>query len=318
MSNGRVIQALAPVRTWTFVTIGTWALVATLSTSAHPSPVCADKSEVSRLVTAISGPNSLRLDDASEVVILGTLLPQKFDNRSSIGAWPPAIAAAQTLARVAVGKSIALIEPLATRDRYGRRRGQIFVQTGDERIWLQALLLRLGQARVDVAGLPVTCARLLLDYERQARQAKRGLWDNGAYHIRQASRPRDLLRYRSSFQIVRGRVRDVARTRTRVYVNFGDEWRTDFTAGLSRSIARTYARHETDVARLKGKLIEVRGWIERRGGPFIQVRHTAQIAVIRDRKRDAVPNAAWRRPGHRQRPQTKKHPTDQQSGVFDL
>jgi hypothetical protein len=63
----------------------------------------------------------------------------------------------------------------------------------------------------------------------------------------------------------------VGRSRNEVFLNFGRDWRWDFTAAvdLKRSDDR-----EGLVARLndlKGRLVRVRSFIERRNGPFISL-----------------------------------------------
>ena len=72
-------------------------------------------------------------------------------------------------------------------------------------------------------------------------------------------------------QIIEGWVAAVGMSRNEVFLNFGRDWRWDFTAAvdLKRSDDR-----EGLVARLKdlkGRLVRVRGFIERRNGPFISL-----------------------------------------------
>ena len=103
---------------------------------------------------------------------------------------------------------------------------------------MQGELLTSGQARV--YGLPgsYACMRELLAHERVAREASRGLWANAAYAVRSARRTRELLRRRNSYEIVAGTAVKVAVTKARTYINFGADWRSDFTAGIEARVLR--------------------------------------------------------------------------------
>ena len=92
----------------------------------------------------------------------------------------------------------------------------------------------------------------MLALERGARTAELGLWANAAYAIRPALRSRELMRLRSTFQVVEGRVAAVAEIKGATYFNFGADWHTDFTAGMLRrrkdaAASRAYSMGEGSV-----------------------------------------------------------------------
>jgi hypothetical protein len=70
---------------------------------------------------------------------------------------------------------------------------------------------------------------------------------------------------------VEGWVSSVTRRRNTVYLNFGPDWRWDFTAAvdLRRTLQRDAVAARLQV--LHGRLVRVRGYIERRNGPFISL-----------------------------------------------
>lgn len=158
------------------------------------------------------------------------------------------------------------------RDRYGRLKGHIFVGQGQHSRWLQAELVARGAVGVDVTALSPGCAHLLLALEDNARRTRTGLWAHAAYRVRDAAQPWRLLHYRSTYQIVEGRVHKVARVRKRIFINFDKNWRTDFTVGLTARIVRQLGLTAQQIDALEGRRVQVRGWIERRGGPFIFLR----------------------------------------------
>jgi hypothetical protein len=124
--------------------------------------------------------------------------------------------------------------------------------------------------------------RELLAHERVARKARAGLWASAAYAARRTFPPRALLRLRNSYQIVEGRVVHVVSTKASTYLNFGDDWHTDFTAGIAAKLVRANPEWAKTLAGLEGRRIEVRGWIEYRNGPFIAVEDPSQIATVED------------------------------------
>jgi hypothetical protein len=148
----------------------------------------------------------------------------------------------------------------------------------------------------------------LLAHERVAREARIGLWSHAAYATRRALRPRAVLRRRNTYQIVEGRVARVAPTKSRTYLNFGTDWRSDFTAGIDARLLRANPEWAKSLAALEGRRIEVRGWIEYRNGPFINVEDPSQIETT---DRDAPASAS-------QVPQIRKRPAQKGPGAVDL
>ena len=72
----------------------------------------------------------------------------------------------------------------------------------------------------------------------------------------------------------------VAVTRSRLYLNFGPDWRSDFTAGAAM---RSKAFPQAVIAKLQaleGQRVRLRGWIERRNGPYVELFHPSQIEPL--------------------------------------
>lgn len=205
------------------------------------------------------------------------------DTRDAIAdTWQPAMAARDAMERLVNGASVTLATSQHQRDRYGRVLAQVFVNGADGgTLWLQGALLAAGHARA--YGLPdnFACMDALLAAEQPARRSGRGLWANPAYAIRSASHRQTLLRLRATYQIVAGTVRASQRTKSGwIYLNFGNDWRTDFSASLAPGVSRAHPAWAASLLDLKGQQVRVRGWIERRNGPSINIEHPSQIEVI--------------------------------------
>ena len=233
-----------------------------------------------RTVAHQTGPASFKLDDGSEIVLAGLLVATVHDSNADVASWPPENVARQAIEQLTIGASAGIARTAAVRDRYGRLRSHVFLHRDGHEQWLQALLLRQGHARLEPEGLTRTCAKLLLAAEAKARLARRGLWQHAAYQIRRAERPRTLLRYRNTFQIVEGTVRRVSHRGSRSFINFGTHWRADFTAGMPASLARKATIDGVPLTALAGRSVQIRGWVRRRGGPFISVRSLSQVQLL--------------------------------------
>ena len=230
-------------------------------------------------VIRVSGPNSLILDDGSEVVLSGILMPTALDVPVQTETWQPEHDAARALGKLVAGQSLQFIAIDRWRDRYGRRRVHAFLSRNNKRIWIQSQLVARGLARVIVEDLSDLCASALLNKEREARVKRLGLWQHAAYALRRADRPWQLLRYRGSYQIVEGTIIEVAKLRSRTFMNFGQNRRKDFTAGVFGRRSHNARVEGLPLTALKGRRVVIRGWISWRGGPFIQLKSMTQISL---------------------------------------
>ena len=308
------------------------ALAATTAVAAAAAPggngeppQCTLQAGPTRAVIRVLDAETVLLDDNQEVRLIGALAPRSPDLNPGAQPWKAEEDATAALRALVLGRSVSLATSGRTRDRYGRTLAHLFVEQDGERAWVQGELLSSGQARV--YGLPgsYACMRELLAHERVAREASRGLWANAAYAVRSARRTRELMRRRNSYEIVAGTAVKVAVTKARTYINFGADWRSDFTAGIEARVLRANPEWAQTLAALEGKRIEVRGWIQYRNGPYIDIEDPSQIAPVdetlpgrspppagamtsSDRDEEAAPPA----------PENEKRPAPAVPGALDL
>lgn len=235
-----------------------------------------------RAVAEIMDDATLRLADAQEVRLMGLLLPSARDVAGApLSEWSAEREARTALSAAAAGAAVALSEPSA-RDRWGRLAAHVMVERQGESRWLQSALVQDGQARVAPLPGETQCIPTLLTQEAVARATRKGLWANPAYAVRKAADTRDLWRVLGTFQIVEGRVMDVGQTRTRVFLNFGNDWRRDFTAALDRPRGTPRETFAQRLTALKGRHIRVRGWLVARNGPYMDLTSAEAIEVLPD------------------------------------
>ena len=241
-----------------------------------------------RTVTSVFDAETIALDDGSEVRLAGILAPRPPLTAQAPAIWPPEVEATAALSRLVLGRPIFLGFSGRRNDRYGRLVAQVFVDDGNGgRTWVQGRLLTEGHARANVLPEHAVCIEGLLAEERLARETNKGLWSNPAFAVRDAARSFELSRRRSTYQIVSGRVAKIANIKGRIYLNFGTDWRRDFTAGVTRKTQSHEPGWSAKLQALEGRRVTVRGWIERRNGPFIEIGHPRQVEILDDDEKSA-------------------------------
>jgi hypothetical protein len=165
-------------------------------------------------------------------------------------------------------------------DRYGRLNAHVFITDGGTERWVQAELVDQGLARVSPRVGDTDCARKLLAAEQSARAAKLGLWGEAYYVIGRAEDPAEVLKNRGRLGLVEGKVLSVRESGGTIYVNFGRRWSEDFTVTIAKRNARMFSAAGLEPKSLSGRRVRIRGWIEERGGPWVEAARPEQIEVM--------------------------------------
>ena len=165
-------------------------------------------------------------------------------------------------------------------DRYGRLVAHVFIAEGGTERWFQAETVRAGHARVSPRVGDAACARLLQAEERTARAGKLGLWGEPYYVMNKAEDPAEVLKRRGRFALVEGRVMSVRESGGTIYVNFGRRWTEDFTVTIAKRNERAFSAAGLEPKSLNGRRVRIRGWIEERGGPWVEAASPEQIEVV--------------------------------------
>lgn len=162
-------------------------------------------------------------------------------------------------------------------DRYGVPLVQVV--TEDDHIWVQDYLVSngLSWAFTSLSSRKMIPALKKLEYE--ARIAKKGFWNDARYKVKNVQ---EVLKDVNSYQIVEGTITDVTLTKNAAYLNFGPDWKTDFSIRFPREYWSEFRRILTkfDTKRLKDKKIKIRGWVEDSNGPLIELTHFEQMDVL--------------------------------------
>jgi endonuclease YncB( thermonuclease family) len=176
------------------------------------------------------------------------------------------------------GRMVVLKRHGAGIDRHGRLLSFAFA-TGHDRS-AQEILLAAGHARVAGPAGGEGCAAALLAIEREARGASRGLWADPSYAPRRSDDPAAVLGQRGRYTLVEGKVLSVRESGGVIYVNFGRRWSEDFTATVLRRNERSLTASGLKLRSLGGRTVRVRGVVEERGGPWIEITRPEQIEIL--------------------------------------
>jgi endonuclease YncB( thermonuclease family) len=233
------------------------------------------------MVRAVLDGDTLDLADGRRVRLAGIAAPNRPAEFPASTPWPAAEAAKSALSTLAEGRPVELRFGDARADRHGRVLAQIFRGDG---IWLQGELLRQGWARVETTVENRGEAAAMLKLEEAARRARRGLWREPYYAVRRA----DGALPREGFHLVEGRIVRAVRRRDGLFLDFGEDWRRDFSVRVPTAALKRFRAAGLDPLALQGALVRVRGWLQRSHGPLVEIDHSEAIELLR-------PGAAARR-----------------------
>ena len=230
-------------------------------------------------VTSVTDGDTVILDNGLVVRLIGMQAPKLPLGREDFPTWPKAEEAKTRLESLVLGQTVEIRQGGAERDRHDRVLGQMFI-AGATEVWVQREMIAEGLARVYSFPDNRACLAELLAAESRARTMKLGIWADPYYTVRRADRPAAIVERAGQYELVEGRVLLAEMSGGRVFLNFGRYWKEDFTAVIDARALRLFADSGFDPLMLQEALVRVRGWVDDRDGPRIEVTHPEQIEVL--------------------------------------
>ena len=241
------------------------ALAAIASSPARTAP-CSFEPQGEGRVAAVIDARSFRLTDGREIR-LAAIEPVSTEAAKRTAA----------LSAIIAGRDVTLRAGDDAPDRYGRQTAFAFV-AGEESS-VQATLLAQGEAFA-AADIPdKECAAALLAAEAAARDAKKGIWA-GPSATKNAESTGDIVSGNGRFMLVEGRVLSVRQAGATTYLNFGRNWTRDFSVTISRRMLPSLEAAGMAPKSLENRRIRVRGFIETRTGPRIELLRVGQLELL--------------------------------------
>jgi endonuclease YncB( thermonuclease family) len=241
-------------------------LLMTTATAPADAAGCAFEPQGEGRVVEILDARSFRLADGREVRLAGIepVVTEKANRTSALSA-------------IVAGRDVTLHGEDDTPDHYGRQPAFVFLASSGTSV--QGQLLAQGEALVSGTVTNKDCASILAAAEAEARQAKRGTWADPAA-IKNAESSGDILAGVGRFTVVEGKVLSVRQAGATTYLNFGRNWTRGFAVAISRRVIAAVEAGGTAVKSLENRRIRVRGFVEARGGPRIELLRVGQIELL--------------------------------------
>jgi endonuclease YncB( thermonuclease family) len=250
-------------------TVRELVVLATMTIAAAGDPAaaapCAFAPQGEGRVAAVIDARSFRLEDGREVRLAGI---------EPAGASRSAAELARTLLSMLAGHDVRLRGEDDSPDRYGRQQAYVW-RLPDETL-VQGELLAQGKAIAAATVSDGECAGTLMAAEASAREAKRGIWADPSA-IKNTESPGDILAGIGRFTLVEGKVLSVRQAGATTYLNFGQNWTRDFAVTIPRRALANLAAAGLVPKSLENKRVRVRGFVEVRTGPRIEVLRAGQI-----------------------------------------
>jgi endonuclease YncB( thermonuclease family) len=228
---------------------------------------CAFEPQGEGRVMAVIDARSFRLQDGREVRLAGIEADTSEDRAGH----------ARALAAILNGREVSLHGEDDAPDRYGRQTAFVFLVPSETLV--QEKLLAQGAAIASAAVTERACASLLLAAEAAARQAKQGIWASPSV-IKNSETPGDILAGTGRFTLVEGKVLTVRQAGATTYLNFGRNWTRDFAVTIPKRVLPVLEAAGMAPKSLENRWIRVRGFVEARGGPRIEVLRVGQIELL--------------------------------------
>lgn len=241
--------------------------------SGRQAPVVAacppDRIDTQVQVRQVFDGDTLELADGRRLRIIGVNTPEL--GRDGRAAEPYSQRAAERLRQLldGAGGRIALRFDVEREDRYGRLLAHPYLADGRS---IAAELLGEGLAAAIVVPPNAYALRCLGQAERDAREARRGLWSLPRYAGESSDRLSPPL---EGFRVVRGRIERVGESRRAFWFNL--------PGGFAVQLRKTDMVHFGDFSprAMLGREIEVRGWVRRaRSELRMQLRHPAMLRLL--------------------------------------
>ncbi len=235
------------------------------------------------VVRVIDG-DTLVLDGDRRVRLLDINTPEMNYDRGT--PEPFAQQATDALRRMVFGQYVTVETGRKAKDSYGRWLGHVYLRTpSGGSAWVNGTLVRDGYAHIYSFADNALYTNELGAYEAMARAHARGLWQLPEWQVRKAARccAREDI---GQFRLVEGTIQSAAHVKRasggRTYLNFGENWKTDFTIMVADSDLKWFKKAGiTDIiGHYKGKTVRVHGILQPVNGVQVRVTHPAQIEIV--------------------------------------
>ena len=218
--------------------------------------------------------------DSHNVRLLGINTPEKA--RGTAPAEPGAKKATKKLRALLTGpdgtfRHVKLTYDTNKTDRYDRLLAHLYLTDGT---WVNKALVEAGVAHV--YSFPDNRAHVpaLLKAEKQARAAGKSMWQHPNWQVLDAKNLTPDARI-GQFRLVKGKPLKAAKVNKRIYLNYGADWRTDFTVEIPKEFWPLFENAGINpLTHYSNKTVVARGRLKPVNGVLITVTHPEQLQLL--------------------------------------
>jgi len=229
-----------------------------------------------RVAKVIDG-DTIVLDGGETVRYLGINAPEirvRYGNQ-----WIPKIQICGEEAttynqKLVEGKKICLEYDQKKRDDYNR----ILAYVWGDGVLINGELLRNGLALVDVRSPNRKHQKMFFDFQKEAREFHRGLWEKIEDHT---FPDREAFKLIGEIGVVQGTIMSVNTGRERVYLHFGKDREKDFSGIIYKDNLQSFPWESKELARsFLGRKVKIYGFVRSYGGPAIIISAPSQVDIL--------------------------------------
>ena len=237
---------------------------------------CSSSSFKEAVVSKVIDGDTIELSNGERVRYIGMDTPESHQKKGSEWVYAPqqyAQAAKEFNEKLVLGKKVKLEFDVEKRDRYGRLLAYVYV----DRVMANAEILKCGYGFLYTYPPNVKYVELFVKLQKEARENNRGLWKNNLISHQEAQA------YIGKVRMVQGKVINTFETEKVIFLNFGEDYKNDFTIVIFKKDKRNFLKkHISPATYYRGKKVRVLGKIKEYNGPEIIVSHPAQIEVDKE------------------------------------
>lgn len=213
--------------------------------------------------------------DGKKVRLLNLNTPETAKKNKKPEAF--SVKAKKYLESLILNKEITLKYDEEKKDKYKRYLAYVYLKDGT---FVNAEMLKSGLAHLYSFPKNTSKYKELKKAENTARNNKLNLWSNKRWQVQNANSEKAVEKFRfGKYQMFKGKVINVAKIGKKTYLNFGNNWRTDFSVEINDKYLK-YFKGINPETFYKDKTVLVRGILRPVNGALINATHQQQIEVL--------------------------------------
>lgn len=173
-------------------------------------------------------------------------------------------------------KEITLTYDKEKKDKYNRYLAYVYLKDGT---FVNAEMLKSGLAHLYSFPNNIAKYEELKKAENIARNQNLNLWSDTRWQVQNANSQKPIEKFRfGKYQMFKGKILNLVQVNDKIYLNFGNNWRTDFSVEIKTKDLKYFNFNPLEY--YKNKTVIVRGILIPVNGGLINVTHSQQIEII--------------------------------------